>query len=233
MLYSSDTSIVPITPCKGLECGDIVNNRIQTFVASTEASPAVLNREASIGRHPNKPTENSADAPQAHPNDPSTPTTRTTRTSRGSQNAVQCSPSARNNYNQPAASANDPSNPATAPITPINMATRRDECRPTITRDKLTDKPRFSNSGLDRDKSRQIQGDQQNTDCDLENGSMPCLVLGSVLPAGSGSGAKHEMHKKMYTASGEKATDEYDTGLLIQRPMPERLKAKVTRHGSQ
>ncbi|RYN44439.1 hypothetical protein AA0114_g10034 [Alternaria tenuissima] len=125
-----------------------------------------------------------------------------------SQNTDQHPPSARNNHNKPAASADNPFDPAAAPVPRIEVATRHDEFKQTITANGLTGKPWFFYSGLKRDDIFRFKGSLEHK---LGIGYKQMPYMGNVLP--TDSGGKYEMDKRKYTASGEKANEEYYWGV--------------------
>ncbi|KAI4700833.1 hypothetical protein J4E81_003797 [Alternaria sp. BMP 2799] len=128
-----------------------------------------------------QPAAPDSNAPPANPNPaPNAPAANNP----GQPNAVQYPPSARNNRNQPAASANDPFDPEDASVPVINVATRANQFRQTITQDGLTGQPWFFYSGLDRKKKDSIYKRNLEDRLQLGHGTMPSM--NNVLPNAGG-----------------------------------------------
>lgn len=74
ILHSSGKPIIPIAPCQSeVDCKDPYENTNWPYLARTDALPPARDRRASGGGRPNRPDENSPNAPQANPHDQNSP----------------------------------------------------------------------------------------------------------------------------------------------------------------
>ncbi|KAI4945664.1 hypothetical protein J4E91_008007 [Alternaria rosae] len=74
ILHSSGKPIIPIAPCQSeVDCKDPHEDKNWPHLARTDALPPALDRRASGGGRPNKPNDNSPNAPHPNPNEQNTP----------------------------------------------------------------------------------------------------------------------------------------------------------------